>query len=305
MTVVRGTRLDALDREALAAGVETVRPPLVDAVAGTGPDRVLLLPDVHYPYHPSTGMVTNPDLVAALRSALAARLPRTEVAVAVRSQPPVDTGRTVDYLGYDDRDDLDAADLLVLDDARVDVTGIAGAAAENGADGDRSPVALQEPLSEAAVVPVPSARVAGAVPVAGSLALVAAAVGADPTNPEAVERAVRAVDPAGAVVDATYAFAGEPYRARALLCSDAVGAADAVLAELLGVDAGEVPGLPAVGVGTDGPVSVAGLDAAALAADLPDGGLPATTDPHPLVRAGYRLYTRVSGDVYPPQLGRR
>ena len=285
----RGTRLPSLDPADLADGLADVATPVRDALAGA--DRLTLVPDVHYPYHPSTGMVTNPDVVGALLSTLAPGS-GTDCVVAVRSAPAVDTARTAEYLGYDDVVDAREGSLVVLDD---DTT----TAVETGT----GTLTLPTTLVDTAVVVVPSARIGGAVPLFGSLALLAGAAGVDPSNPTDVTRAREAVAPVGAVVDGTYTFTGRPARARVLLGGDDVAAVDRALADLLSVDPGSVPGLAAGLRSTvDAAGRVDGLDVAALAATLPDGALPASSEPHPVVRAAYRLYTRVSGDVYPPQL---
>jgi len=301
--MTRGTQARSLDAGDVGDAVATVAEPLLDALAGdgsAGADRVAVVPDVHYPYHPSTGMTTNPAVVGALFSVLASRRPDVERVLAVRSGPAVDTRRTVGYLGYDDVADTHGADVAVLDDAPptdVETSGEAGA--------------VPAVLSDAAVVPVPSARIDGSVPLFGCLALLARATGADPANASSVAKAVEAVDPGGALVDATYTFTGEPARPRALLAGDDVATVEDALARLLGVDTGAIPGFAAAARVTEtadrsarrsAASSVDGLDVDGLAATLPEGELPASTEPHRLVRAGYRLYTWVSGDVYPPQL---
>lgn len=313
MTGLRGTRLPSLDPADLVTGVEEVRPPLLEGIAGA--ERVVLLPDVHYPYHPSTGMVTNPAVVDALLSTLTVRLPNSAVSVALRSGDGVDTARTAGFLGYDDVTDSNDVTADVLD---ADET-IAGESIDGAIDGS---IAVPAALADATVVPVPSARIAGSIPMMGSLGLVANALGANPKDPAQVRRALDAVDLGGALVDATYTFTGTPHRARSVFCGGDVATVERALADLLGVDRDDVPGLsgasgsasgsePATdaSVRADGQSAVAdadstveGLDVSALAAELPDGGLPESNDPHPVVRAGYRLYTTVSGDVYPPQL---
>jgi uncharacterized protein (DUF362 family) len=295
-----GTQARSLDAAAVGDAVATVAEPLLDALADA--DRVAIVPDVDYPYHPSTGMTTNPAVLGGLLSILASRRPDAEFVLAVRSGPEIDTRRTVGYLGFDDVADTHGADIAVLDDASP-------SDGETSAGGEEDGVPA--PFSDAAVVPVPSARIDGCVPLFGCLALLARAAGADPADASSVARAVEAVDPAGAVVDATYTFTGEPARARALLAGDDVATVEHALARLLGVDTGDIPGFAAAARVTDtadrsahrsAASSVDGLDVDGLAAALPDGELPASTEPHRLVRAGYRLYTRVSGDVYPPQL---
>jgi len=314
--MTRGIQARSLDSGDVGEAVATVAEPLLDALAGGEPsddvdwvadtdrvvdaDRVALVPDVHYPYHPSTGMTTNPDVVGALLSALTSRRPGVDPVLAVRSGPEVDTRRTVGYLGFDDVANEHGATVAVLDDAATtDV---------ETSTGTRT---IPTPLADAAVVPVPSARIDGALPLFGSLALLARTVGTDPTDATSVARVVKTVDPVGAVVDATYTFTGKPARARALLAGADVAAVEHALARLLDVDTGQIPGFGGAARATDtgersarrsAASSVEGLDVDGLAAALPDGELPASTEPHRLVRAGYRLYTRVSGDVYPPQL---
>jgi hypothetical protein len=287
---VYGWRLPTIQGGPLAIAMAEVGAPLLDAVAGA--DRVVLVPDAHYPYHPSTGMVTKPRVVAALVSELASHRPDASVTVALRSRPGIETTRTATYLGYDAMDATQDLAVTSLDEAptrRIDAAGASRA--------------VPTPLLDGAVVPVPSARVGGSAPVVGSLAVLTAAAGLDPGDDRAVRAVHDAVSPAGAFLDATHAFAGDPHRARAVFAGRDVTAVDRVLARLLGVDHATVPGLPAGGdAPAGGHFSVEGVDVAALAAELPGGDLPATDAAHPLVRAAYRVYAGVSGDVLPPQL---
>jgi uncharacterized protein (DUF362 family) len=292
--MTRGVRCRSLADAAVREGVATVVTPVLDAL--DSPDSVAVVPDVHYPYHPSTGMTTNPAVVEGVFEAVAARYPETERVLAVRSGPGIDTERTVRYLDYDDVAEAAGARLAVLDDANTE-----------SVEADAGRQAVPAPLRDAAVVLVPTARADGDLGVFGGLALAARAIDVDPSTAESVEGAREAVDPAGAVVDATYTFTARPARTRVLLGDADVRLADRALARLLRVDPDRVPGLAThEGTGswseTRADLSVSGLDLESVAGTLPAGTPPDSTDPHPLMRAGYRAYTRVSGDIYPPQL---
>lgn len=294
--MTRGVRCQSLDASAVREGVAAVADPVLDRL--DAPESVVVVPDAHYPYHPSTGMTTNPAVVEGVFAALATRYPGTDRVLAVRSDPGIDTARTVRYLGFDGVADTVDADLTVLDDADT-------ASVETSA-GRR---AVPAPLADAAVLLVPTARADGALGMFGGLALAARAADADPSTAGSVGHVLEAVAPAGTVVDATYTFTDRPARTRVLLGDADVRAADRALAQLLRVDADQVPGLAARTASgsshdttnrTDAAVS--GLDIDSIAATLPAGNPPESTEPHPLVRVGYGLYTRVSGDIYPPQL---
>ncbi|ELY86259.1 DUF362 domain-containing protein [Natrinema altunense] len=300
---VRAAAIDAAERRggwvpdidarmaALQSPVRTVLEPAFEALAEA--DRVTLVPDAHYPFHPSSGMVTDPAVVGAI----VARLERetdADVAVAGASDDRISFDRTARYLGYEgllERFEASLADLA--DDSRTgDFCAIA----------DES-IALSVPnrLAEGTVVVVPSLRPTADGPVAGAMRTLDALVDCDAGPDRAPVAATRAVDPAVAVLDATTAYGGDPVAGNALFAGSAP-AVDAVATTLLDRSLA-ADGALETARGDRGPISVAGdADFEALRARLPDGELPPADDTHPAVSTAYRVYAAVTGDAVPPQL---
>ncbi|MCU4742711.1 DUF362 domain-containing protein [Halobacteria archaeon AArc-m2/3/4] len=276
-----------------------------ERIEGADTDGTVVVPDVHYPFHPSTGMVADPAVVGALVEALERASPGRDVAVA-GSSTHLGFERTVDYLGYPSALErvrrVSAGDVPIIDLTESTCVG-----RTVHVDGERVSVSIPAPLVDRTVLVAPSLRPTRAGPVAGAMRTLGrclAGGGDAGAEPETAVAATRAVDPAGALLDATTAYAGHPVAAGALLAGECVSI-DAVAADLLGRD----PAADAVlqfATGTESfPVSVDGLAYHDLHSRLPSGGtLPATGDPHPAITRAYRLYAAASGDVVPPQLER-
>ncbi|AFO56635.1 DUF362 domain-containing protein [Natrinema sp. J7-2] len=300
---VRAATVDAAERRggwvpdvdarmaALRSPVRTVLEPAVETLAEA--DRVTIVPDAHYPFHPSSGMVTDPAVVGAV----VARLERetdADIAVAGASDDRISFDRTARYLGYESL--LERFEALLVDLADTAHTGDVCAVADE-------PIALSVPnrLAEGAVVVVPSLRPTENGPVAGAMRTLAALVDCDAGPDRAPVAATRAVDPAVAVLDATTAYGGDPVAGNALFAGSAP-AVDAVATALLGRSLA-ADGALEIERGDCGPISVAGeIDFEALRARIPDGELPPADDTHPAVSTAYRAYAAVAGDAVPPQL---
>lgn len=294
MTGVQGARLPTLDDEALRDAADGLVAGFREKLDRAG--RIALLPDVHYPYHPSSGMVTNPAVVDALARSIGTRTSGTPVDAVVHADGGIDPSSVATMLGYDS----------LARSGRLTVTPVEAPGGRT-LDGDDGPATDARPapttLAESAVLVVPSVRTDREVGFAGALATLTRAVGGDPTEAEDVRAAQRAVDPIGAVADATYVFTGTPFRASTLLGSSRLRDVDRAVARLLSLDAGDSPPLAATSGGTGGPaVAVRGVDVEELRARLPAVEPLRQGGPGRLVRAGYRLYAAVSGDVYPPHL---
>lgn len=287
MTVVHGTRLPTCEPDAVGEGVAEV---LADAdveVSGT----VVLVPDLHYPYHPSTGTVTNPDTVAALVDSLLGSAEGVEIARAATSWS--DDASCATFLGYDrlvDRSDVEYFD----PDAGPQVSRTVSL-------GDQETVVTApERLLDNSLV-VPALRRREEPTLAGCFdRLAATALGRDPTAFE-VDSFAAAADPIGAVLDATYSYVGAPRRTRTLLASADPLEVERVAAYLLDLDR---DALPRGAANDDRPARVRGLDVHDLADELPDESV-SEGSPSNLMKSGYRLYTRVTGDQLPPQLMER
>lgn len=286
-------RMEATDR-----AVRTLLEPALDRLRGA--DDIVVVADARYPFHPSSGTVTDPAVVGSLLAQLR-RETDASLSVAGESDERMAFERTAATLGYPaalERSEASLLDLSTVDDARV----LGEVAA------DDIEIAVPEPLLEATVVVVPTLRptregpIAGAMRTLGRHATVVGGPGEESASDGRVADAItRAVEPALALLDATTAFAGEPHAAETLLAGEPA-VVDAVGADLIDRSAADDEALTlALGPGETS-IRVDGADAAALRAELPTGELPPPDDTHPAVSAAYGLYARVAGDAVPPQL---
>lgn len=302
MTTLHGAQPTDLSDAALREAVGTVLDPYRDAVAGqsdgydgdaSDDGRVVVLPDAHYPYHPSTGLVTNPAVVRAVVADLVDDVGADRVAVGVPGSELIDAERAAKFLGYERLAREAGVDLLDLDAAET-VERMVHLTRESAT------VAVPEPLASGRVICVPTLRKSAARGVEGALLCLARAVAEDPTAEQALA-AVHACPPAATLLDGTYVYAGEPRRSRFLLAGDDPVAADVLGAKLLRIDRAAVAGLDSYEGESRGPTAVEGLDLRAIAESLP------RTEAHDpgddaLMAKGYGLYAKVSGDLVPPQL---
>lgn len=272
----------------LAAALSDLVAPVLDRLDG---ERVTLLPDCHYPHHPSTGLVTDPAVVRELARTIGSDADPTGLAVACSGTRHAGARRTARYLGYESVVDECGARFVDLDGAprsRQSVT----------VDGHDVAVSVPEPLADSAVLAVPTARTGRETPLAGAMVTLARAVRAPVSRPREVVAAARALGPAAAVLDATCAFTGRPHATELVAGSDSAAAVDRALAALFDVAEPDYLELKA----GEFRVADAGSEAVLSDADVPSGTMPDSAEPHPLARWGYRAYALVSGDAFPPQL---
>lgn len=279
----------AARRDVVAAAIEPLLTPARDSLSSA--DRILLVPDAHYPYHHSTGMVTDPAVVEALLEQLTAWTDANLSIGATSERLPLE--RTLEYLGYP----TDGPPIVDLQDAEMSWVEVPTA------NGERRPHPVPVPLLEQAVVVVPTLRPTANGRLAGTMATLDRVTRAD--GDQSPLSALRAVEPAVSILDATTAFAGRPHALNALVAGPPAQV-DAVGTWLLKRDLGDEPGL-ADAVGKPPTVtwvgeSANGASLESLRAALPAGDLPPSDEPNPAVKAAYRLYADVSGDVVPPQL---
>ncbi|EMA35266.1 DUF362 domain-containing protein [Halobiforma nitratireducens] len=291
--------------------------PAVAALLANGPtlpvdaERVVVVPDTHYPFHPSTGMVTDPAVVAAVTAVLRRDRPGVELAVAGASDEYLPFDRTTEYLGYPDaleRAGVDADLVDLAEDRRV---------LEPVAVGDRSTeLRVPQRLADDAVVVVPTLRPTESGHVAGGMRTLARLVGdgasgvgaAATEEPTTIVGAVQAVEPAFSVLDAATAYGGRT-RASDVLLSGPPAAVDALGASLLERDLAEDRALSAAFEGRELSIDVEPVGdpptLETLRERTPDGELPPSDETHPAVSVAYRLYAAVGGDAVPPQLEAR
>ncbi|ELY54707.1 hypothetical protein C491_18944 [Natronococcus amylolyticus DSM 10524] len=259
-------------------------------------DRVTLAPDAHYPFHPSTGVVTDPAVVGAVAAWLDREL-EIDLVVVGRSDDRIAFERTASYLGYDRLAER-------FDAALVDLADVPTRNEYRAVDGRSVALSVPKPLLESTVIVVPSLRpteegtAAGAVRTLGRLVT----SGADSTR--AAVAATRTVDPDLAVLDGTVAYGDDPVATNVLL-SGSAPAVDAVATSLLGRDVDADVALSLLLSDAERPVAVEnpdGVDLSGIRERLAGGRLPPSDDTHPAVSSAYRLYAVASGDAVPPQL---
>ncbi|QFU85030.1 DUF362 domain-containing protein [Natronorubrum aibiense] len=283
----------------LESPVRAVLEPYADALSDA--DRITLVPDAHYPFHPSTGMVTDPAVLGTIAAVLETRTD-ADIAVAGATDDRIAFDRAAGYLGYPSvLERFDATLVDLADEPRRNrVVSVPD---------QQLSVSVPERLLESAVVAVPSLRPTRDGPVAGGMRtlgrLAASVADADLT----AIGTTRAIEPAFTVLDATTAYGGDPIAADTLVAGP-TPQVDAIGSSLLGRSLEDDPVLrhtldadePAITVES---ADDAAVDLAALRRRLPDGELPPPDDTHPAVSTAYRLYAAVAGDAVPPQLEQR
>lgn len=289
------------DSDGRRAGLESPIRTLLESHAGTlsAADRLTLVPDTHYPFHPSSGMVTDPAVVAALVDHLERRT-SADVAVAGASDDRIAFDRTADYLGYPSI--LESTDASV-----VDLTEESQRNRVVSVDGERVSLTVPERLLESTVVVVPTLRPTRNGPVAGGMRTLERFVSSVDESELTALTATRAVEPVLTVLDATTAYGGDPVAADTLLAGP-TPQVDALASSLLERSIADDPALenafgvsvPSISVET--PNDGVSVDVDSLRQQLPKGELPPADDMHPAVTAAYRLYATVAGDAVPPQL---
>lgn len=306
-TTVRAAIIDTVDRRggwipdvdarmaAVESAVRDVLEPSLETLAAA--ERLTLVPDAHYPFHPSAGVVTDPAVVGSIVGHLERRT-AADVAVAGASTEHIEFDRIADYLGYSSL--LERFDATLVDLADEPHTDDICAV-------DGSPIALSvaDRLIDSTVVVVPSLRPTEDGPAAGAMRTLATMVQCDDETERTPVAATRSVEPAAAVLDATTAYGGDPVATNALFAGPPL-AVDAVATSLLGRPLETDEALKTARGADDGPVSVEGndVDLETIRERVPDGELPPSNESHPAVSTAYRVYAAVAGDAVPPQLER-
>ncbi|ADD06574.1 DUF362 family protein [Natrialba magadii ATCC 43099] len=305
---------------ALESPVGEALGPVLESVADES-DRITVVPDAHYPFHPSTGMVTDPAVVGAVLDQLSWRTD-ADLAVAGVSTACMPFDRTAEYLGYPDLCERTGADLVDLapDRGETEYTRHVFPV-----DGRSVAVSVPEWLREDTVLVVPSLRPTDEGNVAGGMRTLGGFADAVAEPALTAVAATRAIEPACCLLDATTVYGDEPYAANALFAGptpvvDALGASlfgtgfddraielapDATEAAI-GVEpgAGSTPQIRVKSVGRAATDPVVDFEAQldTLRDRLEGGALPPSDDTHPAVSIAYRLYAAVGGDAVPPQL---
>ena len=290
MSAVRGERLDDLTPEAMRTAAAVLLENHRDSLESGG--DVVLLPDAHYPFHPTTGLVTNPEFVEAVVTELAADFEVGSVSIALPSTQWVDAERVGRFLGYDGIATALDVDLVRLDDA--DRT-------EETVHLTKESVDLQLPeiLADATLVAIPTLRHDAEFRVAAGMFTLAQAVDEDPTV-ATLMAAARALDPEVTLLDGTYTYTGEPRKSAFLLACDDVVAMENAAARLLDLEREDVPHLDTYDGERRQPGALKGVSLRALAEGLPNKK-PKTRESEGPMGMGYRLYAKVAGDAVPPQ----
>jgi uncharacterized protein (DUF362 family) len=266
--------------------------PLVDELLSThraqltGASSVVVLPTAHYPYHPTTGQVTNPAVTEAVALSLSESVDPDRLVVGIGGSAWADAETLPRYLGYTERFRGTGIDVVSLDGH--------GGPDGNGTGGTAVPALLEENV----VVNVPTLRRSTRLRMVAGMASLAWAVRAEPES-DVVTTVAESVRPAVSILDGTYVFDGVPSKSKFLLGSADPVALDQVCATILGLDSEAVAYLPE----STAPVHsmLEGVRMESLRADVHSRKVDAGRESERLLATGYRLYSRLSGDALPPQ----
>lgn len=283
-TSMSGRRLHDTSPRAIKESVEELLTPHRDAVADKS---VVVVPDVHYPFHPSTGLVTNPDVVTAIVDVLRTSA-GADVVVGCRSGAMLSTSAAVRTLGYDRRS-IDVVDLDQADTAerRIELH-----------EGSRE-ATIPRPLDEATVVVAPTLRTDDDLGLALAMATLGRAVLPDATTAKEIWAGITLCSPAVTLVDASYTFLGTPRASKFLLSGGDIVAVDAAVANMAGQTPSYLDGRAVRDLGATSAVD--GFPLQEAAAELPTRTARTSGQAGSLMQTGYRLYARFSGDAVPPQ----
>ena len=264
-------------------------------------DRITLIPDAHYPFHPSTGIVTDPAVVGSVAAVLQAQT-GADITVAGATDDNIAFDRAASYLGYPsvlERFGVELADLA--DESRQDrVVSVAD---------QQLSVSVPERLLESTVIAVPTLRPTRDGSVAGGMRTLGRLVTSVADADQTAVGATRAIEPAFTLLDATTAYGGDPIAADTLFAGP-TPQIDALAASLFGRSPETDPVCRQTAGDDDSSITVESVtggpaDLTSLRRRLSDGELPPPDDTHPAVSTAYRLYAAVAGDAVPPQLEQR
>ncbi|WP_394739794.1 DUF362 domain-containing protein [Natronococcus roseus] len=274
--------------------VESVLEPHRERLAGA--NRVALAPDAHYPFHPSTGVVTDLAVVSAVAAWLEREL-ETDLVVVGRSDDRIAFDRTASYLGYDRLAER-------FDAALVDLADVPTRNEYRAVDGRSVALSVPKPLLESPVIVVPSLRPTEEGTAAGAVRTLGRLVTSGADSSRAAVAATRTIDPDLAVLDGTVAYGDDPVATNVLL-SGSAPAVDAAATSLFGRRVDADAALSPLLSDAERPVAVENpddVDLSTIRERLAGGRLPPSDGTHPAVSSAYRLYAAASGDAVPPQL---
>ncbi len=281
MGEVIGTRLRGVSDARVRSGVID----LLDRLAPPLEDRVVIVPDVHYPFHTSTGLITNP---AAVEGAIEwARTTGRTVELAAWTAGWKGVDACLEYTGYTQM-------MERLGVERFEPSGEEHLAYTVRIDGDDTVITTPAAFITDALV-FPTLRCDRTNTLQGALhTLAGAVVNRLPTAQEVL--CVGELSGASAVLDASYAYPGHPYRSELLLASSHVVAIDRFIGEQPGWSAPVARSLHRP------PPPVRGIDSAAISAAFPRPTHTAQPPTGDVLATGYRAYTKLTGDLVPPQV---
>lgn len=285
-----------LDPETLNRTVESLLDDLTASFEAADSNGILLLPDTWYPFHPSTGLVTNPIVVSAVAHALHQSYPDVDIGVGFAGSEYADWQTSTTLLGYDthlEREEISVIDLTSAETVEQTVH----------LSEEIRTVNIPEPLLKRTVIAIPSLRYGNTHRLAGGMVTVARGVSNSPTSVNTAAAAT-AVDPSVTILDGTYTYTGQPHRSRFLVAGADLVTIDRLAADLLELSPASVPMFDSVPQAIPEVPNVDGLQLESIRTSLPTQEPPDSTEPGTLLSIGYELYTRVTGDAYPPQMGR-
>lgn len=291
MTTVHGRAFEPCSIEQLERYIDE----LLSVIRSQIPDveSLLVLPTANYPYHPSTGLVTHPDVAVTVAKSLSRVLASAQVSIGITGSSWSTADQVGGFLGYPELLEHSEIDLVHLDDVetreRVTDTGNAERTFE-----------VPKVLEERAVLNVPTLYRSSRIGMMAGMGNLTLGLTTD-ADSETVIAASSIIDPVLTLLDGTYVYCGTPSRPSFLLSSHDQQALDQVGRALLGLDHDAVPYL---GQRSRDPASLLdGIRLESVRSDIRHGhsAIDERGDESDLMARGYRLYARLSGDVLPPK----
>ena len=280
MTEVHGYGVETGDPDSLQREISRITATLQGALG----EEVTILFDAHYPYHPSTGMVTHPLVVDGVVDQLL-QDGRT-VSVLPITTYWEDSDRCLSYLGYDQLfASREVTCLSPREGPRESRTVHIG---------DRKIVITIPQSITRDVLCIPTLR-PGYPPShpGGTWLLAQAALDREPTADEAI--AVGASIQAAGILDATYATFDTPLRTETIFASEDLPALDYVASRFN--TNGSSPVMQALHPRPPRQIGIQGQDIAD-----PVSGQESSSNDSGMISRAYQTYASVSGDLVPPQM---
>lgn len=288
---VTGQSLDSFDievlRQAVERPLESIQPEFDTA------NDIVVIPDTHYPFHPSTGLVTNPDLIRAVLCELNALTNGCRLSIGCASADAESVDRIAQYLNYEgiaNEFDADLIDLHAVRRVRHSQT-----TADTSCE-----VEMPQLMDDGTVINIPTLRIDSGKKPTTEMANLTRATDVSGNDSENLTFVSRLCSPVLTILDGTYTYTGHPHKSEFLLTAKDFGAIEESTRELLDINTRKT-----LNVHDSEPMNITyelvGTTVDELANSLPNSASDKSILSEDMMAKAYRLYARLSGDAVPPQ----